>query len=98
MKKEFTWNEKKNRKNQRKHGVSFEEAIEVFYDPKNLEMYDWTHSFFEDRWKMIGFSGTAILTVFFSERNKVIKIFSARKSAKIEEEEYLNGFGTFYTR
>ncbi|MDR0504167.1 MAG: BrnT family toxin [Treponema sp.] len=65
MRIEFTWDDKKNRKNQRKHGVSFEEATEIFYDPKHIEMYDWTHSFFEDRWKVIGLSGTIILAVLF---------------------------------
>jgi uncharacterized DUF497 family protein len=29
----FQWDEKKNRTNRRKHGVSFETAIQAFWDP-----------------------------------------------------------------
>ena len=36
----FEWDEKKNRENQRKHGVSFEEAETVFYDENAIQYFD----------------------------------------------------------
>ena len=37
---DFIWDERKNRQNQRKHGVSFEEAQSVFFDDKAQEFFD----------------------------------------------------------
>ena len=85
---EFEWDEKKNRINQRKHGVAFEDAVKVFFDPKCVELYDRKHSLFEDRWLLYGMAGCNVLIVSFSERNGVIRIFSARKPEKYEEEDF----------
>jgi len=91
---EFEWDEEKETINQMKHGVSFEEAKMVFYDPKQVEIFDLEHSFFEDRWKVIGLAGVIILTVSFTERDGFIRIISARKADKDEEEEYFYGYST----
>jgi len=88
----FEWDSKKNLKNQIKHGVSFEEATLVFYDPRNYEMYDKIHSFIEKRWIVIGLAGFKTLKVCFTERKKIIRIISARKANKNEEKEYFNGY------
>ncbi|MBI5416234.1 MAG: BrnT family toxin [Candidatus Omnitrophica bacterium] len=42
--------------NKRKHGISFEEAITVFYDEDALEFHDPDHSEDEDRFIMPGLS------------------------------------------
>lgn len=52
----FEWDERKNRLNVRKHGVSFEEAGSVFFDEDALEFYDDEHSDWEDRFLMLGMS------------------------------------------
>jgi len=83
---------KKNKKNQRKHGVSFEAALKVFSDPKQLEVYDFKHSLFEDRWTAVGLSGVTVLSVTFTKRNGSIRIISARKADKNEEERYFYGY------
>ena len=85
---QFEWDEEKNLINQMKHGVSFEEATEVFYDPNCMEKYDHEHSIFEKRWKAYGLHCFKILVVFFTERNGIIRIISARNAGKKEEEEY----------
>ena len=92
----FQWDEKKNTVNKKKHGVSFEDAAVIFRDPRRLELYDKAHSFFEDRWLMIGLNGSIILTVFFTEKNDSIRIISARKATKKEEEKYFYGYSTFH--
>ena len=45
----FSWDEKKNKANQRKHHVSFEEAQSVFYDDFDVQFYDGENSETEDR-------------------------------------------------
>jgi len=89
---EFEWDEEKNRINQMKHGVSFEEAEKVFLDNKRLEVFDRKHSLFEERWKIYGLYGFSLLVVSFTERRGFIRIISARKATKTEEEEYY-GYG-----
>jgi uncharacterized DUF497 family protein len=93
----FEWSEKKNKINQMKHGVSFEEAAMVFSDSMRIEIYDQEHSFYEERWLILGLSGLTVLIVSCTERNGIIRIFSTRKATKIEEEEYFNGYSTLYT-
>ena len=88
MELEFEWDAKKDRINQRKHGVSFDEAREVFYDPKCIELYDRKHSLFEDRWLVYGMIGCEVFIVSFLEKTGIIRIISARKAKKNEEEEY----------
>jgi len=93
---EFEWDEKKNLINQMKHGVSFEEAAAVFSDKKRVEIYDRKHSFFEDRWNVLGLSGLCVLFVSFTERHGLIRIISARKASKTEEEAYFYGYGKIH--
>jgi len=93
----FDWNEEKNRINQMKHGVSFKDAAMVFSDSMRVEIYDRKHSFTEERWKIFGLSGMAVLTVSCTERNGIIRIISARKASKTEEEAYYYGYGKVYT-
>lgn len=40
----FTWDEQENRQNQKRHGVSFEEAQSVFFDDAAREFFDPDHS------------------------------------------------------
>jgi uncharacterized DUF497 family protein len=46
-----------------KHGVSFREATEVFYDPNAVEEYDDAHSGIESRFIIVGFSSRRLLIV-----------------------------------
>jgi uncharacterized DUF497 family protein len=85
----FEWDEKKNKLNQREHKISFEDAAMVFYDPNQKEIYDWKHSCFEERWKVIGLVEWDILAVSFTEEDGIIRIISAREADKDEEKEYL---------
>ena len=79
----FEWDENKNRINQKKHGISFEEAEEVFYDPD--------HSLDEERFLIIGISATSqVLTVSHCYRrvDEIIRIISARRATKKETAVY----------
>lgn len=90
----FEWDERKNQANQRKHGISFEEAKSVFFDEVAVEFYDDTHSEWEDRFLLLGMSATfKILLVChcFRESESVIRIISARKASKNERKFYPRG-------
>ena len=52
----FEWDDKKNKANQKKHDVSFEEGRTIFYDPNVLTKPDPDHSEQEERWLSIGIS------------------------------------------
>ena len=91
---DFEWDTKKARLNQRKHGVSFEQAATVFRDPCALSVFDETHSRLEDRWITLGISVNGVLLVVhhtFEEmdRNTArIRIFSSRRPTKNESQQY----------
>lgn len=87
----FEWDENKNRINQRKHRISFEEAKTVFYDDEALVIDDPEHSEEEERFIILGLSLQAnLLVVCHCCRNSdsVIRIISARKATKTESSYY----------
>jgi len=90
----FAWDERKNRDNQRKHGVSFEEARSVFLDDDALELFDPDHSDGEDRFLLLGRSyRLRILLVChcFQEADSVLRIISARRATRKERAVYEGG-------
>lgn len=90
----FEWDEAKNRANQRKHGVSFEEAQSVFFDDEALEFPDPDHSSDEDRFLLLGRSYQLRILVVchcFREEKSVIRIISARKATPKERHTYGRG-------
>ena len=52
----FDWDKSKSKANQKKHGISFEEAQTVFFDENAIEYFDHDHSKSEDRFLLLGFS------------------------------------------
>ena len=89
----FAWDERKNQENQRKHGISFEEATTIFADENARLIHDPEHSQAEDRFVLIGFSAKLrILVVVHAYRQdeKQIRIISARKATPKERKQYGN--------
>lgn len=87
----FSWDDRKNKINQKKHGVSFEEAQTVFFDENAIEYFDPDHSEDGDRYLMLGFSyRLRILVVSHSFRDdgSGIRFISARKATKKEQRAY----------
>ena len=86
----FEWDTTKDRQNQEKHGIAFAFAQYAFADPKRVILADDEHSTEENRFYCLGQVGERILTVRFTYRDKVIRIFSAgywRKGKKLYEKE-----------
>ena len=80
----FVWDSDKNKKNFKKHGIYFEDAVRVFLDDNYLDDYDEFHSNDEDRFKIIG-KIRNVLVVIYTERNDRKRIISARLAEKFEE-------------
>ena len=81
----FVWDEGKNRQNQKKHGVSFEEAESVFFDEKAREYYDPNHSDEEDRFLLVGRSfklRVLLICHCYREGERMIRIISARRATR----------------
>jgi hypothetical protein len=88
----YTWDESKNKSNQRKHGITFEEAKLVFSDKHGLVIHDLDHSDEEDRFVILGLSEQNRLLVVvhsYLEDNHLIRIISSRKATKHEWNDYV---------
>jgi uncharacterized DUF497 family protein len=85
----FEWDDAKAAANLRKHGVSFDEAADVFADPSLVENEDASHSYGEARFAVIGYSASRLLLVVFTERNgDALRIISARLPTPSERRLY----------
>ena len=87
----FEWDERKEKANSRKHGISFEEARTAFYDENAIQFFDPDHSEDEDRFILLGMSFKLRVLVVchcFRESETVIRLLSARKADTTEEHEY----------
>jgi len=90
------WDEAKSRSNQRKHGVSFDEASQVFGDPLHLSVQDRIENG-EPRWQTFGLVGGFLILVVAhtisedetdGELVEVIRIISARRADRTERRRY----------
>lgn len=87
----FEWDKEKNASNQKKHGVSFEEAQTVFVDENALLIHDPDHSGEEDRFILLGLSAKFRLLAVchcYRKSDEVIRIISARKATRKEQKHY----------
>ena len=87
----FEWDEKKNKANTKKHGVTFDEARGAFYDIGATQFFDPDHSEDEDRFILLGMSFKLRVIVVchcFRESETIVRIISARKADKSEEQDY----------
>ena len=85
------WDNEKNLLNQKKHGISFEEAKSVFYDDNAIQFWDEDYSETEDRFLLLGRSykmRILIIVHCYREQESIIRIISARKATKNERQYY----------
>ncbi|ACD18136.1 BrnT family toxin [Paraburkholderia phytofirmans] len=80
----FEWDEIKNQINIRKHGIDFQDAIDVFNHPL-LTALDRREDYGEDRWFAMGWIANIVGIVVYVERvEDVVRIISARKATRHE--------------
>jgi len=86
----FEWDSRKARSNERKHSVPFEAAQSVFFDEQALLLEDSQPRHEEERFVLLGVSGTLrLLVVVHALRERdVIRIISAQKATRKEAREY----------
>lgn len=87
----FSWDPRKARSNENKHGVSFEEAETVFLDDDALLAGDPDHSEDEDRFILLGVSARLRILVVchcYRESESQIRLISARKADRKERSAY----------
>jgi len=85
----FEWDAAKARRNERKHGVSFQEAATVLGDPLALTYPDPDHSTREQRFITVGMARSGrVLLVAHTDRGENIRIISARPTTRREREHY----------
>ena len=86
---DFDWDPRKERENERKHGVSFMEAATVFSDSLSVTVRDPDHSFGEARFITVGLSNqNRLLIVSYSERDESFRLISARGLTRRERKAY----------
>ena len=85
---QFEWDRGKAAANRRKHGVSFEEATEVFADPNAAILADPDHSVLEHREIIVGRWQNQLLVISFTERQDIIRIISARRATPRERKRH----------
>lgn len=93
----YEWDSKKSKRNGRVHGISFEQAVEIFGDP-NIVVRENVHVRDELRMEAIGMTrGLTLLVVIFVDRSdpevEIIRIISARKAEYYEQCAYEDQFG-----
>ena len=88
----FEWDENKSQANFKKHKVTFAEAQTVFFDSNARLIFDSGHSSDEDRFILLGLSGTMRILVVVhccrGNNEQIIRIISARKATGKEQKQY----------
>ena len=83
----FEWDEKKRRVNLAKHGIDFADLAPLF-SGLTITVLDSRYDYGEFRFITLGILNGIVMTVAHSETDEVIRIISARKATRYEEESY----------
>jgi len=85
----FEWDAGKAAENLRKHGVSFEEAVTILYDPLAATFADPDHSLGEERCLTVGYSSQErLLVVCHTEWRGVVRLINARRATAQERKRH----------
>lgn len=86
----FEWDRDKARRNLRKHGVDFADAVAVFEDEEALTMPDQISAVDEQRFVALGRDARQrILVVVCSWRGENVRLVSARRAMGGERRQYV---------
>ena len=85
----FEWDGSKAASNLKKHRISFDEAVSVFYDPLAATFLDPDHSHDETRLLTISYSSHGrLLVVYHLERGNAVCLISARVATHRERKRH----------
>ncbi len=86
---DFEWDDAKAESNERKHGVSFTEAMTIFGDPLSVTGFDPRHADDDDRFLTMGTSVAGrLLVVSHTDRGDAVRVIGARVAAQRERKDY----------
>jgi uncharacterized DUF497 family protein len=85
---EFEWDPDKEATNLQKHGISFTQAAAAFRDPFAVDWIDDREDYGEERVVLLGITDGSVLVVVYTERGSRIRIISARRADRYEQEIY----------
>ena len=88
LKERFEWDNAKAARNYRDHGVTFDQAVKAVADPFAVEMIDARQDYGEERINLLGMCDGVLLHVTYAERREGIRIISARRAERHEQDEY----------
>ncbi len=83
----YEWDEDKNKSNQEKHKIAFEDAVDIFNDEDRIRFASTKNG--ERRFLTVGKAFQALISVVYTTRDLVVRIISARRSRKGERRDYL---------
>lgn len=94
MKDNYVWDTKKAKVNIKKHGITFEESVEVFDDPYAIESLDEKSSLLDEfRYRIIGrVKRQVVVLVAYTQRDGISRIISARYATPKERQAYYDNF------
>ena len=83
----YEWDRNKNDENLKKHGLSFEDAPEVF-DGQCLTFEDTRIAYGEERYITLGHLGRRLVVIAHTPRGENTRIISMRKANSRERKAY----------
>lgn len=83
----FQWDPVKSAANEAKHGISFDQAAQIFR-ARTLKRVDARRDYREERFVALGVYDGEVLCVVFTERDGDIRLISARKASRHERKAY----------
>ena len=84
----FEWDAEKAAANWRNHGVPFDQAVKAYLDPFAVELIDEREDYGEERINLVGMCGDVLLHVTYTERGERVRLISARRAEKHEQDDY----------
>jgi uncharacterized DUF497 family protein len=84
----FEWDPAKAASNLQRHGITFETATLAFRDPFAIEWIDTRHPYGEERVILLALAANIILYVAYTERADTIRLISARRATRHEQNQY----------
>lgn len=83
----FEWDDQKRRANLARHGIDFADLASLF-SGSTITVLDDRYDYGEFRFITLGVLNGIVMTVAHTETDEVIRIISARKATRYEEESY----------
>jgi uncharacterized protein len=90
---DFEWDDDKAARNFVRHGVSFERARLAFADPCGVGEVDDREDYGEERFTLVGMVEGTLIFVAYTERGQRVRIISARRATKYEQDDYFQENG-----